>query len=237
MSEHIQLASLLASFGRFTQDTRLLRHTTPLGSELLAECMRGEEGISRGFRFAIDTLRPFHGYVTAMEMSGANGDFVRYTLRLEPWTSFLSLGRDSRIFQDMSVFDILDVVFGSYAGRARLAPAWRLEIADRSIYPKRSLTAQYQESDLAFVERLMHEEGLFYFFEHRVDPASPSLGAHTMVIADHNGAFQPNPQPQVEFTRPGAVMKADSIDRWRTESRLLTASARCRHPAMPRMSL
>ena len=251
MSEHVQIPSLLASFGRFTQASRLLRLTTPLGSELLAECMRGEEGISRGFRFSIDALcteadiplkslvgqpallqlltatshdalRPFHGYVTAMEMSGANGGFARYTLILQPWTSFLSLGHDSRIFQDMSVFDILDVVFGSYGGRARLAPAWRLEIADRGIYPKRSLTTQYQESDLAFVERLMLEEGLFYFFEHSGDPDSPSLGAHTLVIADHNGAFQPNPQPQVAFTRPGAVMKADSIDRWRTESRLLT---------------
>ncbi|WP_036248607.1 type VI secretion system Vgr family protein [Massilia sp. BSC265] len=251
MSEHVQIASLLATFGRFTQDSRLLRLTTPLGSDLLAECMRGEEGISRGFCFtldalctevdlpltslvgqpvllqlltasSLDALRPFHGYVTSMEMSGANGGFVRYTLRLEPWTSFLSLGRDSRIFQDMSVFDIVDVVFGSYGGRARLAPAWRLEIADRSSYPKRSLTTQYQESDLAFVERLMIEEGLFYFFEHSGDPDSPSLGSHTMVIADHNGAFQPNQQPQVDFTRPGAVMKADSIDRWRTESRLLT---------------
>lgn len=245
MSEHVRIAS------SFTQDTRLLRLTTPLGSELLAECMRGEEGISRGFRFAIDALctevdvplkslvgqpallqlltassldalRPFHGYVTAMEMSGANGGFARYTLTLQPWSSFLSLGRDSRIFQDMSVFDILDVVFGSYAGRARLAPAWRLEIADRSTYPKRSLTTQYQESDLAFVERLMHEEGLFYFFEHSGDPDSPSLGSHTMVIADHNGAFPLNQQAQVAYTRPGAVMKADSIDRWRTESRLLS---------------
>ena len=251
MSEHDQIASLLASSGRFTQDTRLLRLTTPLGDGLLAECMRAEEGISRGFRYAIDALctdvdvplkslvgqpallqllsasshdalRPFHGYVTAMEMSAANGGFVRYTLTLEPWTSFLSHGRDSRVFQDMSVFDILDVVFGSYGGRARLAPAWRLEIADRSIYPRRSLTTQYQESDLAFVERLMHEEGLFYFFEHSGAPGSPSLGAHTMVIADHNGAFQPNRQPQVRFTHPGAIMKEDSIDRWRTESRLLT---------------
>ncbi|MCC2954193.1 type VI secretion system tip protein VgrG [Massilia sp. IC2-477] len=250
MLEHAQIASLLAAFGSYTQDTRLLRLTTPLGTELLAECMRGEEGISRGFRFAIDALstdvgiplkslvgqpallelltadtsvlRPFHGYVSTMEMSGANGGFVRYTLTLEPWTGFLALGRDSRIFQDMSVFDILDVVFGSYAGRARLAPQWRLEIADRSIYPKRSLTTQYQESDLAFVERLMHEEGLFYFFEHEGDADSATLGQHTMVIADHNGAFQPNLQSDVDFTRPGAVMKADSIDRWRTESRLLT---------------
>jgi type VI secretion system secreted protein VgrG len=250
MSQHTQIASLLAAFGRHTQDTRLLRLTTPLGDHLLAECMQGEEGISRSFDFAIDalsldadlslraligqpallqlltadtdTFRAFHGYVTAAEMTGANGGFARYALRLQPWTSFLALGRDSRVFQDMTVFDILDVVFGSYAGRARLAPAWRLEVADREVYPKRSLTTQYQESDLAFVERLLHEEGLFYFFAHEGDPDSATLGSHTMVIADHNGAFQPNAQAQVAFTQPGAVMKADSVDRWRTESRLLT---------------
>ncbi|MEX5746361.1 type VI secretion system Vgr family protein [Massilia sp. X63] len=248
MPAHDSLHTLLA---RFTQDTRLIRLTTPLGQDLLAECVHGEEAISRGYCFRIDALstdthvslrallgqpalvqlltaesrdalRPFHGYVTAAEMSGANGGFARYVLTIEPWTQFLSLGRDSRIFQDMSVFDILDVVFGSYGGRGRIAPAWRFELADRERYPKRSLTTQYQESDLAFVERLMHEEGLFYYFEHRGDPDSASLGSHTMVIADHNGAFTPNVQSSVAFTRPGAVMKADSIDRWRTEVRQST---------------
>ncbi|VXB40283.1 type VI secretion system Vgr family protein [Massilia sp. 9I] len=243
--------SAFDSLLRFTQDTRLIRLTTSLGEDLVAECVHGEEAISRGYCFRIDALsldaqvrlkalvgqpalvelltatsidapRPFHGYITAAEMTGANGGFARYALTLEPWSQFLALGRDSRIFQDMSVFDILDVVFGSYAGRGRIAPAWRFELADRAVYPKRSLTTQYQESDLAFVERLMFEEGLFYFFEHSADPDSSTLGEHTMVIADHNGAFQPNAQSQVEFTRPGAVMKADSIDRWRTESRLLT---------------
>jgi len=242
------LTNLLA---RFTQNTRLIRLTTPLGSDLLAECVRGEEAISAGYVFEVDALstdahlalkrligqpallqlltstshedlRPFHGYVSAAEMTGANGGFARYVLRLSPWTSFLAHGRDSRVFQDMSVFDILDVVFGSYAGRGKIAPAWRFDIADSAIYPKRSLTTQYQESDLAFAERLMLEEGLFYFFEHSGAPSSPSLGSHTMVIADHNGAFQPNRQPSVAFTRPGAVMKADSIDRWRSEACLLT---------------
>ena len=68
----------------------------------------------------------------------------------------------------------------------------------------------------------MFEEGLFYFFEHPGAPDSPSLGGHTMVIADHNGALEPNVQASVEFTRPGAVIKLDSIDRWRTESRMTT---------------
>ena len=241
---------LLAAFNRFTQDTRLLKLTTPLGMDLLAECVRGEEAISGGFSFGVDALstdahlplknlmgqpallqlltatsgqmRAFHGHVTAADISGANGGFARYHLTIEPWTRFLSFGRDSRIFQDMTVIEILDVVFRSYAGRGTLVPAWRFALADGSVYPKRSLTTQYQESDLAFAERLMHEEGLFHYFEHSGNPGNPSLGSHTLVIADHNGAFQPNAQATVAFTRPGAVMRADSIDRWRTESRLST---------------
>jgi type VI secretion system secreted protein VgrG len=244
-------SDIFALLNRFTQDMRLIRLTTPLGAHLLAECVRSEEGISQGYAFKIDALctdahiklktllgqpallqlltatggdmlRPFHGHITAVEMSGANGGFARYILTVEPWSTFLSLGRDSRIFQDMDVFDILDAVFRSYQGRGTLVPAWRFDLVDRGVYPKRSLTTQYQESDLAFVERLMHEEGLFYFFEHSSDSGSPTLGCHTMVIADHNGAFMPNVQASVNFTRPSAVMKEDSIDRWRSETRMST---------------
>lgn len=250
MPQHA-FSGLLASLNGYTQDTRLLRLTTPLGEQLLAECVRGEEGISQGFSFRIDALcedaqlalktllgqpallqvltaggrnalRPFHGHITSAQISGANGGLARYHLTLQPWSAFLGIGRDSRIFQDMTVFDILDTVFASYQGRGRLMPAWRYEIANRRIYPQRSLTTQYQESDLAFVERLMYEEGLFYFFEHAGDTGNASLGSHTMVVADHNGAFQPNALASVRFTQPGAVMREDSIDRWRTESRLRT---------------
>lgn len=245
-----QVSGLLAAFNRFTQDTRLLQLTTPLGTDLLAECVRGEEAISRGFSFKVDALsldahlplknligqptllqlltaasghmRAFHGYVSAAEISGANGGFARYILTIEPWTRFLSFGRDSRIFQGLTVIEILDSVFKTWTGRGRLAPDWRFELADSRVYPKRSLVTQYQESDLAFVERLMHEEGLFYFFEHNGEPDSASLGSHTLVVADHNGAFQANAQARVAFTRPGAVMRADSIDRWRLETRLST---------------
>lgn len=80
-------------------------------------------------------------------------------------------------------------------------------------------------SDLAFVERLMSEEGLFYYFEHEGDVHSPNLGRHQMVIADHNGTFPANAEPLVRYNRPGAVMKEDSIDRWRRELRSLQTNA------------
>jgi type VI secretion system secreted protein VgrG len=233
-----------AFFSDFTQTTRLLRLHTPLGQDrLLAECVRGEEAIGEGYAFTISALsldagialralvgqpallelltvhdsqpRAFHGYLAAAELNGANGGMARYTLTLRPWSAFLAHTRDSRIFQDMSVPDILDAVLKAWQGRGRLIPDWRFELADPGCYPKRSLATQYQESDLAFLERLMSEEGLFYFFEHEGDPDSPVLGCHRMVIADHNGAFQPNVQATVRYTQPGAVMKEDSIDRWR----------------------
>jgi type VI secretion system secreted protein VgrG len=244
------LAAVRALADGYTQHQRILRLTLAGFSEvLLAESLHGEEELSRGYRLEVAALsldanialksllgqpallelrtgygpggtRPFHGHVSAAELVGANGGFARYRLTIEPWTAFLRLGRDSRIFQDQSVLDILETVFAAYHGKGTLAPAWRLDIADPEVYARRSITTQYQESDLAFVERLMSEEGLFYFFEHDGDAASPSLGLHTLVIADHNGAFLPSAQADVRFTQSGAVMREDSMDRWRTELRM-----------------
>lgn len=246
----VSLASAVqeALAGRYTQHQRVLRLTARSAPSLLAESLRGDEALSEGYRFEIAALsldaaiplksllgqpalvelsahgatRPFHGHVTSAQIIGANGGFARYQLVLEPWTAFLKLGRDSRIFQDKSVLDILMEVFKGYEGRGRLVSAWRFEIRDPAVYPRRSITTQYQESDLAFAERLMSEEGLFYFFEHVAAPDGDSLGSHTLVIADHNAAFAPNAQAAVRFTQPGAVMREDSVDRWRTESRLQT---------------
>ncbi|MGO4475940.1 type VI secretion system Vgr family protein [Massilia sp. 2TAF26] len=241
-----------AQFPAFFSDTsRLLRLHTRLGPDrLLAESIRGEEAIGEGYAFTITALsldagislralighpallelltvdagrpRAFHGYLTVAELNGANGGMARYTLSLQPWSTFLAHTRDSRIFQDMSVPDIVDTVLKAWQGRGRLAPDWRFDLADPGSYPKRSLTTQYQESDLAFIERLMSAEGLFYYFEHEGDPGSPRLGSHRMVIADHNGAFLANLQSAVRYTQPGAVMKEDSMDRWRCEVRQQT---------------
>ncbi|MFZ6747644.1 type VI secretion system Vgr family protein [Undibacterium sp. Ren11W] len=249
-----QVLSLLGDLGDWTQHQRVLRLNTPLGpNQLMAESFTGVESLSEGFKFEIialsgnahlalrsligqtvllelmtanasTALRPFHGHVTRVETLGSNGGLARYKLIVEPWTAFMALRRDSTTYQDMSVLDILESIFKDYQGQGKLVPAWRLEIADLSAYPKRSLTTQYQESDLAFVQRLMSEEGLFSWVEHLGDPASATLGSHTLVIADNNAAFKPNAQASINFTQPGAVMKSDSMDRWRSERRWQTTA-------------
>ncbi|SEO09719.1 Rhs element Vgr protein [Duganella sp. CF517] len=241
-----------ALLNSFTQDTRVLTFSTPIGRDmLLAECFRGEEGLSECYEFKVTALstdagiplkslhgqpvllelltatsrddkRPFHGHITSAERAGADGGFARYVFTIGPWYAFLAHGRDSRIFQDKTVFDILDAIFGGWQNVGPLVPAWRYDILDKDVYPIRSLTCQYQESNMAFAERLMREEGLFYYFEHTGNAESATLGSHTMVIADHNGSFKQNAQATINFTQPGAVMKEDSIDRWRTSARQQT---------------
>jgi type VI secretion system secreted protein VgrG len=165
-------------------------------------------------------LRPWHGHVTEAAVVGSDGGLARYRLVIEPWLAFLGRRRDSWVFQDRTVPQIVEDVFADYQGMGTLVPEWRWDLADPEVYPRRSLCIQYQESDLDFVWRLMREEGLFAWFEHEAgDPAH-----HRLVIADHNGAFASNAQPRVRYTQSGAALKDDSLIRWERAAAVHTTS-------------
>ena len=168
------------------------------------------------------SLRGWHGHITRAELLGSDGGLARYRLTVEPWLGFLAQRQDSWVFQDKTVPEIVEEVFSDYQGQGKLVPAWRWELADRAVYPRRSLCIQYQETDLAFVQRLLREEGLFCWWEHEAAPADAALGAHTLVIADHNGAFKAD-LGTVRFTQAGAGLKTDSLTRWSRGARVATA--------------
>ena len=62
--------------------------------------------------------------------------------------------------------------------------SWKLSRA----YPVRDYCLQHQESDLAFVERLLAEEGIFYYFDH---PSADNLSG-----AMPSGLGDPGPRRQ-----------------------------------------
>jgi type VI secretion system secreted protein VgrG len=93
---------------------------------------------------------------------------------LVPQVWFLSLTSDCRIFQNLSVPDIVEKVLKD-AGVTDL----RFALQDRSVYKKRDYCVQYRESHLNFISRLLEEEGIYYFFEHEEKK-------HTIVFADNS---------------------------------------------------
>jgi type VI secretion system secreted protein VgrG len=121
-------------------------------------------------------LRPWHGHVLAAEFRGADGGLARYHLSVGPWLSLLGERRDSFVYQGLHALDILTDVLRDHP-QAR----WRVDV--RRALSVRELCCQYRESDQAFIERLLAEEGLSYHFEHHAaqgdDPAH-----HVLVITD-----------------------------------------------------
>ncbi|MFK7986716.1 MAG: type VI secretion system Vgr family protein [Sandaracinaceae bacterium] len=86
-------------------------------------------------------------------------------LTVVPALFMLSMRRNTRMFQNQSVPEILEAVLGESLGPyGRVA---QLEL--NASYPKREYCLQYQESDLEFVSRLMQEEGIHYTFDHEGD--------------------------------------------------------------------
>ncbi|MGY0612483.1 type VI secretion system Vgr family protein [Luteimonas sp. A501] len=248
MDALVQMQTLLGAAP--LQGGRLLKLHTALGQDaLVAETLSAVEQLGEGgFRLSLGVLsadagldagkllgqpvllelrtdaggmRPFHGHVTAFELLGSNGGLARYGLVIEPWLALLRQRVDSYAFQDKSVVEIIEDVFADYAEAGALVPAWRWELRDRSVYPKRSLTTQYAESDFDFVQRLLAEEGIAYWFEHAGDPSSETRGTHTLVLADHNEAFADS--GRIRYHRADATEAEDSIRVWRSTRRAQTA--------------
>lgn len=194
--------------------------------ELRLLSFRGREGLSELFRFELELVsrtrdlsfarvvgqpavlsilsgeEPRHvsGMVSRFEQGPVSGGFTHYSVELVPRVWTLQHRVDSRIFQNASVPDLIDHVLKSADVPG---DAFRLELSES--YAEREYCVQYNESDWAFLSRLMEQEGLFYFFEHAEDD-------HVLVVGDATSVHQAIPgEAQVPFVA-GSDLDSDERD-------------------------
>jgi type VI secretion system secreted protein VgrG len=73
----------------------------------------------------------------------------------------------SRVFQELSVPDIVQQILEEHAAKnPAIASILNMKLALRKKYMARSYCNQYRESDLAFIERILFEEGIAFRWEH-----------------------------------------------------------------------
>ena len=126
-------------------------------------------------------LRTFHGIVTKVtEGEPVMPDGTIWArIELSPALHLLKLRRNTRMFQNETVPDILQTVLeealGPYSREITLS-------LDES-YDPREYCLQYQETDFEFVSRLMEEEGISYHFDQ-------SGEKEVLVLGDGNGVFE-----------------------------------------------
>jgi uncharacterized protein involved in type VI secretion and phage assembly/uncharacterized protein (DUF2345 family) len=161
----------------------------------------------------------FTGDISEAAMLGSDGGFARYRIRMSSWLWRLGQVRNSRVWQDKSVIDIVDDVFASWLPLAR----WRWS-DDTSPFmaetAPRSYCCQYRESDLDFVQRLLAEEGLCWRIEQRED------GHEVVLFADSRQAcavpedISSESGGGVRFHGVSAVEASDTVQALQCQRRL-----------------
>ncbi|WMY07419.1 type VI secretion system Vgr family protein [Paraburkholderia phenoliruptrix] len=187
----------------FTEDAANLDLRDMVGNELTVsiqlEGMSRASGPSRGRHIGSGT-REISGIVTSARFVGQENRQSHYRLTLQPWIYLADQRSDYRIFQRMNVRDIIREVLQAY----RYTCEWR---TSRN-YPLLDYQVQYGETDFAFIQRLMQEYGISWFFEH-------AQTHHTMVFVDHVGAYRPvdsEAYHTLAYYPPGHRLDAEYID-------------------------
>ncbi|MEZ4340320.1 MAG: type VI secretion system tip protein TssI/VgrG [Sandaracinaceae bacterium] len=161
----------------------------------------------------VSSVKAHHWYTRA----------VRAQLLVEPALAALRAGRDSRIFQEKTVPEVLQEVLAE-----GLAPYGReVEIDLRRTYPAREYTVQYQESDFAFVHRLMAEEGILYRFD------EGEGGVEKLVLTDAPEQHPPvEGLPILEYSivdHEGGLLAHEHVRRFEPIAKIVGTEVATRH--------
>ena len=180
--------------------------------ELSVVSFRGIEELSRPFRFDVairasipDLASELTGETATLTIRGADGarrvihgivaslraEVPRdgdepggYRVKLVPRLWTLGLSKNMRIFQDLSVPDIVETILS----QGQIEHRWQLS----RTYAPRTYCVQYQEADLSFITRLLAEEGLFYCIDAASgEGAGPAPGIDAVVLGDDSAHYEP----------------------------------------------
>lgn len=121
-----------------------------------------------------------HGVVTHFKRISGSRDQATYQIIIEPFLSLLrNQFRTHRFFVNKSVPEVVTEVLQEHGLKG-----WEYEFILKADYPKREQINQYKENDLAFIERLLAEVGIFYFFT-----LQPDTQTEVVHFADKQSAW------------------------------------------------
>ncbi len=222
---------------RITQENREIKLKTPLGDDvLLIRTMSGYEELGKLFEYQLELVsdttdadfnqligdtvtvslevgagraRYFNGHISRFAQTGISGHTANYQATVVPWFWFLTQTSDCRIFQNMTVPDIIKDVF-------REAGYSDFEDTLSDHYREWVNCVQYRESDFNFINRLMEQEGIYYFFKHEEDK-------HTLVLADSYSSHEPvEGYEEVSYHPPAGstVIEKEHLYAWEVTQQL-----------------
>ncbi|WP_175685710.1 type VI secretion system tip protein VgrG [Burkholderia anthina] len=209
---------------------RVFTLDSPHGDDLKFHTLDGSDELGRLFEFRIEALAESHslslkdmlgkpvtvhieqqnqstrylnGIVARATLAGRRAErYYGYELVLRPWLWLATRRSDCRIFQNKTVPEIVQDVLSIYG--------FPIENHLAETYVPREYCVQYNETDAAFVSRLMEFEGIYYWFKHAED-------THTLMLSDAMSSHTALPGyetiPYIARDRT-AIADEEHIDGW-----------------------
>ncbi len=168
----------------FTSTERDLAADTLLGQDAsfsLRAALQKQSSFLAPSPEEIKPLRTLYGVITGFKRDSGSNDQASYTVTLQPRLALLGRGRQYRIYQHQSVPEIVESILRSRHGFLGQHFLFSL----KRDYPRREQVMQYGESDLAFIDRLLADVGIWYRFT-----SDDRLGIDVVEFCDDQRLYQ-----------------------------------------------
>lgn len=182
-------------------------------------------------------LRKISGLVAQATSGDSDGTITGYQLVIRDAMAFMERRIGTRVFRRLSWPRIVEIVLREWtqlngvltgAFDYEFAPGFRI-----GRYPEREQTIQFNESDAAFVRRLLARAGIAWCFRpgrsrawQQAHRGTEPTSAHTLVLIDDQSEFAQNAAGVVRYHRDDATEQRDAVTRWRAVRTFQPGSSR-----------
>ncbi|EKN4037486.1 type VI secretion system Vgr family protein [Yersinia enterocolitica] len=214
----------------FGQENRLISFVGDAADKFILREIEGEEGLSAPYCYQLrfhselsgDKMTGFlgkelackigqekesryiHGVLTHIRSTG-DGNYIG---TLEPRMALLQLSHNLAVFQNITVPDLVCKLLRQHQIN-------NIELRLSGNYKPREYCIQYRESDFNFINRLLEQEGIYYFFKHQ-------QGQHTLVLVDHAAGHPSAKTAKLKFGLQ--VFDGAEITEWSSHSAVVASS-------------
>lgn len=174
-------------------------------------------------------LRTVCGIVTEAAAGDSDGGLASYQLVLRDALAILEKRTNTRVFRDMNEVEIVQRILNEWRQKSPILGTSFAHEVDEAFaqreYPRREFTMQHNESDAAFIRRLLKRRGIGWYVRANSDGEAPM---HTLVLFNNADSLRQNAAGTVRYHRDSATEQRDAITSW-TAVRTLQPGVVTRH--------
>lgn len=160
-------------------------------------------------------LRSVCGIVTEASSGDSDGGLASYQLVLRDALAILEKRINTRVFRQMDEVEIVRQILLEWRHKSSTLGVCFTDEVDEAFhlqeYPKREFTMQHNESDAAFIRRLLKRSGIGWYVRAEANGDVPT---HTLVLFNNADSLRQNVAGTIRYHRDAGTEQRDTITSW-----------------------